>query len=236
MPAAPSSLLVSVVIPVRGDSDALTSLLGQLGAHPDLEVIVSSTGALDAAQGRLRAERPDVRWLDGAPGRGGQLNRGAAAATGRWLWFVHADSTLPTAWLEAFRAFDLQAEVVGGSFRFHLDSPAWQARWLERGVAVRVRLFDLPYGDQGIFVRRDVFTSMGGYRPLPLMEDVEFVRRLKRRGRLAHLSLRLTTSARRWESRGWLRQSAANVTTLALYGLGVSPERLARRYDRPTAF
>lgn len=213
----------------------LANLLGQLDARADVEIIVSSAGEPDVAQRRLRSARPDVRWVDGVPGRGRQLNLGAAEASGQWLWFVHADSTLPQAWLDAFRRLDLQAHVVGGSFRFHLDSPAWQARWLERGVAARVRLFDLPYGDQGIFVRRRVFTSLEGFRPWPLMEDVEFMRRLKRQGRLAHLSLRLTTSARRWERRGWLRQSAANLTTLALYGLGVSPERLARRYDRPTA-
>jgi rSAM/selenodomain-associated transferase 2 len=231
----PSSPLVSVVIPVRGDSAPLARLLASLPAHPDVEIIVSTADVPDAAQLRLRAARADVRWIDGPAGRGAQLNRGAASAASRWLWFLHADCTVPTAWREAFQALDGQTEVVGGSFRFHLESPAWQARWLERGVAARVRLFDLPYGDQGIFVRRAVFTSLGGYRPWPLLEDVEFMGRLKRQGRLAHLSLRLTTSARRWERRGWLRQSAANLTTLALYGLGVSPERLARRYDRPTA-
>ena len=99
-------------------------------------------------------------------------------------------------------------------------------------MALRVRLFGLPYGDQGIFVRRDVFHRMGGYAPWPLMEDVDFARRLKRQGRVRHLSLGLVTSARRWEREGWLRRSAANAATLAAYAAGVSPERLARRYYR----
>jgi len=99
-------------------------------------------------------------------------------------------------------------------------------------VALRVRLFGLPYGDQGIFVRRSVFHILQGFQPVPLMEDVEFIGRLKRHGRLEHLNLGLVTSARRWEQRGWLRQSAANLVTLGLYRLGVSPARLARRYDR----
>ncbi len=223
--------LVSVVVPVRGDSAPLAALLAQLPPRDGLELVVSSTGPVDAAQQRLRASRPDVAWLDAAPGRGAQLNAGAAVARGVWLWFVHADSRLPSGWWGAFATLEAAGTVVGGSFAFQLDSRAWQARWLERGVALRVRLFNLPYGDQGIFVRRAVFQTLQGFRAMPLMEDVEFIGRLKRHGRLAHLSQGLITSARRWEHRGWLRQSAANLVTLGLYGLGVSPERLARRYD-----
>jgi chloramphenicol 3-O-phosphotransferase len=97
--------------------------------------------------------------------------------------------------------------------------------------------FGLPYGDPGIFVRRGVFHSMGAFMPIPLMEDVEFVRRLKRQGRVVHLTQGMVTSARRRECRGWLRQSLSNLGALALYFMGVSPERLARRYDRrPNAF
>ena len=102
----------------------------------------------------------------------------------------------------------------------------------ERGVAIRVRLFGLPYGDQGQFVRRSVFQRMGGFRPFPLMEDVDFIRRLKRVGRIRHLKVKLVTSARRWEREGWWRRTRGNLTLLALYYVGVSPERLARRYDR----
>lgn len=229
--------LLSIVVPVRGDSTPLAALLDQVPARPGLQVIVSSTGAADARSDRLRAGRPDVRWIDGPPGRGLQLNAGAAEATGRWVWFVHADSQLPDGWFACFEGLDPREDVAGGAFAFRLDSPAWQARWLERAVALRVRLFGLPYGDQGIFVRRSVFHSMRGFLPIPLMEDVEFMRRLKRQGRVVHLSQGMVTSARRWEQRGWVRQSLSNLGTLALYFLGVSPERLARRYDRrPNVF
>jgi rSAM/selenodomain-associated transferase 2 len=170
-----------------------------------------------------------VIWVESTTGRGTQLNAGAARATGEWLWFVHADSRLPSGWLAAFREMTL-SDVSGGAFTFALDSPAWQARLLERAVALRVRWFNLPYGDQGLFVRRRIFESLGGFAPLPLMEDVEFVRRLTRSGPVRHLTLRLTTSARRWEHEGWLRRSVRNLTTLGLYTMGVSPERLARRY------
>jgi rSAM/selenodomain-associated transferase 2 len=228
---------VSLIIPVRRDARALAQLLAQIADTPgtaavEAEVIVAYAAApVDAGMGRLRQQHPFVVWVESLPGRGRQLNAGAARASGEWLWFVHADSRLPTGWWEAFR--NLQAvgdEVVGGDFRFALDSPAWQARLLEYAVALRVRWFNLPYGDQGIFVRRSAFDALGGFAPIPLMEDVEFIQRLKRRGRLRHLTLSLKTSARRWEREGWWRRSARNLATLAMYVLGVSPERLAKRY------
>lgn len=229
--------LVSIVVPVRGDSTPLAALLEQLPSRPGVEVIVSSMGPTDATHDTVRLKRPDVIWVDGPSGRGVQLNAGAAAAAGRWLWFVHADSHLPADWFEVFEQLDVDEDVVGGAFAFRLDTRVWQARWLERAVALRVALFGLAYGDQGIFVRRAVFQSMQGFLPIPLMEDVNFVRRLKRQGRMAHLSQGMVTSARRWERRGWLRQSLSNLSNQLLYLAGVSPDRLARRYDRrPNAF
>ena len=109
------------------------------------------------------------------------MNAGAAAATGEWFLFLHADSRLPPGWTAHLRRAAVDA--TGGWFRFALDDPAWQARLIERGVAWRVRLFRLPYGDQGLFVRRQVFVALGGFRELPLLEDVDFVRRLVRSGR-----------------------------------------------------
>lgn len=205
----------------------LGDLLASLPPHPQVQIIVSATGRVSPV-----VARQDVQWIDGPAGRGVQLNAGASRAVGRWLWFVHADCRLPPDVPGVFAALDREAGVVGGAFRFALDSPAWQARLWEHGVALRVRLFGLAYGDQGIFVRRDVFARMHGFRPWPLMEDVDFIRRLNREGRVRHLKERLVTSARRWEAEGWLRRSARNLTLLALYYGGVSPARLARRYER----
>ncbi len=112
--------------------------------------------------------------------------------------------------LTLLRRLDEQPRIVGGSFRFALDSPARWARWIEWGVRIRVRLFDLAYGDQALFVRRTVFEELGGYRELPLMEDVDFIRRLRRRGRLEHADVPALTSARRWERDGWLRRTVEN--------------------------
>lgn len=154
------------------------------------------------------------------------MNAGASVARGAWLLFVHADSVMPEAWLGHFDA--MPDDVAGGWFRFALDDPAWQARVIERGVAWRVRLLALPYGDQGFFVRRTVFEQLAGYRDLPLMEDVDFVRRLRRAGRTVEIPLPLRTSARRWRREGWARRTARNAALIALYFFGVSPSRLAR--------
>lgn len=229
------NMLVSVVIPARRGEEHLYSLLRQLPPQREVDVIVAFGGAMDDDTRRLRQSRRDVVWVESEEGRGPQLNAGAARARGAWIWFVHADSHLPNDWIEVFRSLDAAPDVVGGSFAFQLDSPAWQARVLEHGVALRVALVGLPYGDQGIFVRRQVFQRMGGYAPIPLMEDVDFVRRLKREGRVRHLTIRLATSARRWERDGWWRRSALNLVFLTLYELGASPAWLAKRYHRTYA-
>jgi glycosyltransferase involved in cell wall biosynthesis len=121
-------------------------------------------------------------------------------------------------------------EVIGGWFQFALDDRAWQARLIERAVKWRIRLLTLPYGDQGIFVRRRTFAALGGYRDIRLMEDVEFVRRLINAGRVVELPLALVTSARRWQRDGWLRRSVKNMTLLGLYFCGVPPRVLAKWY------
>ena len=228
-------MLVSIVIPARRGEERLAALLQQLPPQRDAEIIVAFGGALDEGARRVKQLRRDVIWVEGAEGRGPQLNAGAARAKGAWLWFVHADSRLPKDWPSTFHALATARDVIGGSFAFRLETTAWQARVIERAVAARVALFGLPYGDQGIFVRRAVFQRMGGYAAIPLMEDVDFVRRLKRFGRVRHLKEHIGTSARRWERDGWWRRSAVNLLFLGLYQLGASPAWLAKRYHRTYA-
>jgi rSAM/selenodomain-associated transferase 2 len=220
-------MLISIIIPVLDDAAAVERLLGHLGPDPRLEVVVAA-GDRDPRIEHLAATRDDVRIVRAAAGRGIQMNAGARQARGDWLLFLHADSALPAGWLEGFASSVGTASA--GWFQFRLDHPAWQARLIEWGVRWRVRLVHLPYGDQGIFCRRDVFAALGGYREIPLMEDVDFVRRLRARYRTIQLPLAVTTSARRWERDGWWRRSLRNLGLVTLYFLGVSPERLARLY------
>jgi rSAM/selenodomain-associated transferase 2 len=233
MVGAQEAPIATIVIPVRNDRAALAETLAALPIGGAVEVIVvDGSDVPDPALDGLRNQYPDVVWVRSAPGRGLQMNAGARRGHGRWLVFLHADTRLGSGWQDALRGVDRQRQVVGGSFRFVLDSPARQARWVERGVWLRVRLMNLPYGDQALFARRSVFEEMGGYRELPLMEDVDFIKRLRRRGRLARLDVPAITSARRWETDGWLRRTVNNAVLILLYLAGWPPERLARRYYR----
>lgn len=215
------------MIPVLNDADAAERLLGQIGPDSQVEVVVADGGS-DARLDRLAGRRPGSRVVRTSPGRARQMNAGAHAATGEWLLFLHADSELPPGWREAIAA--IPEATTAGWFAFALDDAAWQARVIERLVRWRVRVMRLPYGDQGLFVRRSVFASMGGFADLPFLEDVEFVRRITASGPMAELGLPLRTSSRRWRRDGWFRRSARNSLIVSLYFAGVSPARLARWY------
>ena len=224
--------LVSVIVPVLDDVPRLEGALESLGDDARVEIIVVNAGEPTPAIIALEHAQPQVRWLTSLPGRGRQMNVGARLARGDWLLFLHADTRLSAGWVAELERAGQRASVAGGSFRFRLDSARRPARVLERGVAARVRWLDLPYGDQALFVRREVFTALGGYRELPLMEDVDFVRRLRRKGQLYHSTVLAVTSARRWETDGWIRRSVENVMLVLLFLAGVSPRWLAARYRR----
>ena len=223
---------VSVIIPILDDTEYLLRAFTSIGDHAGVEIIVVNGGPHTPAIERIQHTAPRVGWMAALPGRGRQMNVGASNAEGVWLLFLHADTRLPSGWFEELQKISADASVIGGSFRFQLDSPSRWARAIEYGVAARVRWFQLPYGDQALFARRDVFVAIGGYRELPVMEDVDVVRRLRRAGRLRHSALPAMTSARRWESDGWVRRSAENLVLVLLFFLGVSPEWLAQRYRR----
>ncbi|SUZ64500.1 uncharacterized protein METZ01_LOCUS17354 [marine metagenome] len=229
-----SEPFISIIIPVLRDAEQLARLINTLpvvSVEHSSEIIVVD-GGCDPAIEELRVRFPNIRWLQSRIGRGPQMNHGAAVSNGQWLCFIHADTGLPVGWDHEIARIDGMSDVVGGSFRFVLDAENWQARLLERGVGWRVRWLDLPFGDQGLFVRRDVFEAMGGYKSWPLMEDVDIVRRLRQRGRLWHSALPIRVSPRRWRRDGWFLRSAGNLCLLMLYLAGMSPERLARIYYR----
>jgi rSAM/selenodomain-associated transferase 2 len=229
------AILPSVIIPVYRDAAALERTLASTDFSA-AELIVP-VAREDSSLAGLRASRKDIVWVDAPRGRAFQMNAGAAFARGDWLVFVHADTRLPAGWRQDIEDANRDRRVAAGCFRFALDSDALMARVIELGVRLRVAVLGLPYGDQAIFVRRAIFEAMGGYAHLPIMEDVDLVRRLRRRGRLFRSPKPAITSARRWERDGWIGRTARHLLLILLYFSGVSPDRLihldAARRDHP---
>jgi rSAM/selenodomain-associated transferase 2 len=217
---------ITVVIPTYRDREALANMLASTD-WSGVEVIVVSTPE-ESSVAPLRHTHPAVVWLESARSRARQMNAGAAASHADWLLFLHADTRLPPGWRTAIADADRRQGVALGCFRFALDSSAWFARIIEWGVRVRVRMLGLPYGDQALFVRRSRFEQSGGFAEVPIMEDVDFVRRMRREGALFRSPLPALTSARRWERDGWIRRTLRHLVLVSLYFCGVSPARLIR--------
>jgi rSAM/selenodomain-associated transferase 2 len=223
---------LSIVVPALNEAANLARLLPDLVVRePRAEVLVVDGGSDDDSRAVV-ARVPSVRWLSGPRGRARQMNAGARAAQGEVLLFLHADTSLPAGAGAAVLGALGDPAVVGGRFDVRLDSRRPLLRLVAWLMNRRSRLTGISTGDQGIFVRRAAFDALGGYPDIPLMEDVELTRRLKRCGRLAALGLRVTTSARKWEQEGVVRTIALMWTLRLLYALGVSPARLHRRYYR----
>jgi rSAM/selenodomain-associated transferase 2 len=212
--------MLSVVIPTL---NAATSLRATIASVADADEVVVADGGSSDGTPELAIEL-GARVVMAHSGRGTQLVAGVAAARGEWLLLLHADTRLAPGWRHVALAPDR-----AGYYRFALDSADPRARRLELLVAWRCRMMGLPYGDQGMRIHRDLLRQVGGIRPLPLMEDVDLVRRLGR-GRLVALDVAAITSAARWQRQGWYRRSLRNLTCLALYFAGVPPHVIARLY------
>lgn len=230
LPSAGSTTRISVVIPTLNEADYLPRALGSLREVENVEAIVVDGGSNDATT--EIAERKGYRVHRSPPGRAPQMNAGAHAASGSILLFLHADTRLPPAFDSAVRAILQEPGVVGGAFRLRIDAPGMSLRLIELAVGIRSHRFQMPYGDQGIFVAKETFQELDGFPTLPIMEDFEFVRRLRRRGRIRIAPLPVTTSGRRWQELGPWRATWINQKVILGYYLGVSPERLAIWYAR----
>jgi rSAM/selenodomain-associated transferase 2 len=193
------------------------------------EILVVDGGSTDHARSR---SGPGCRVVEAPSGRAVQMNAGAAVATGDVLLFLHADTRLPPhGVVELTRALS-DERTVGGRFDIRLDGPEPIFRVIETLMNLRSRITRIATGDHAIFVRRSVFELLGGYAPIPLMEDIEFSARLKRRGRVACLRSRVHTSVRRWRRHGPWATIARMWWLRARYALGTSPDRLAHHYAR----
>ena len=226
MDAAPKLI---AVVPTLNAAAVLPSMLSSLNG---IEVVIADGGSTDETVSLGRAGEASV--VEAPPGRGAQLAAGAEAALTRgaaWLLFLHADTVLPAGWGDEVRRFmvDDGNRDKAAYFRFGLDDGSASARRLEAMVAWRSRVLALPYGDQGLLISRELYERIGGFRPLPIMEDVDFVRRLGRR-RLHAMAGRAVTSAAKFRRRGYLLRSARNLFCLALFFLGLPAPLIARIY------
>ncbi len=220
---------VSVVIPVYRDEEALGHLLPRLSrlVHRPREILVADGG--DSIRIRALCRKYGARYISSLPCRGIQLDAGARRSSGDVLWFLHADADIKGDPLTAIEAA-LAGGACGGFFRFRFAGERpWPASLLERLVALRVR-FGVPYGDQGLFMTRDAYFGAGGYPPWPLFEEVPLVRGLRKRGKFLSLEEPIFVDPRRWERDGWWRRSFLNRWLAAGFLVGVSPERLSKRY------
>jgi rSAM/selenodomain-associated transferase 2 len=223
---------ISAIIPTLDAAATLPQALAALSAPAILaEIVVADGGSRDETLAVARAA--GARIVAAPRGRGAQLAAAAAGAGGDWLFFVHADCRLPAGWERAVLTFIATPGAAGrvGYGDLMLDDAAPAARRLERLVAWRCRLFALPYGDQGLLIARSLYDAIGGFRPLPLMEDVDLVRRLGRR-RLARLGTPILASPRRYQRGGYWRRPLFNLFCLSLYFAGVPPARIARLYGQ----
>ncbi|MFP6669440.1 MAG: TIGR04283 family arsenosugar biosynthesis glycosyltransferase [Pirellulales bacterium] len=219
---------VSVIIPTLNEGSRVASAIDRAWLAGANEVIVSDGGSRDDTV-RV-ARRLACRLIQTAAGRAVQQNAAAAVASGDVLLFLHADTWLEAAAISQICQTMTNGEIVAGAFMQQIDGIAGAYRWLERGNAMRVRLFRLPFGDQGIYVRRDVFESIGRFPDVALMEDVRLLRRLRRRGLIVLLPGPLHVSSRRWQRHGVARQTLRNWMLLLAERFGVSPKRLANFY------
>jgi rSAM/selenodomain-associated transferase 2 len=224
---------ISVVIPAINEAAAVGRAIASALAAGAGEVVVADGGSRDETP--VVAEASGALVIHAPPGRARQQNAGARQARGAVLLFLHADNHLAAAALQqVVRALE-NSRRHWGAFRQHIDDPARIFRWIERGNAARVRWRGLPFGDQGIFVRRELFWNVGGFPDEPLMEDLMLAARLRRRAWPLLLPGPLYVDARRWQARGPLRQTLRNWRLQAAFALGFSPGRLAAQYPRHDA-
>jgi len=223
--------MLTVIIPTLNAAAVLPATLAALAEGRALirEIIVSDGGSSDGTAEVAAAAGCHV--VEGPRGRGVQLKAGADAARGDWLLFLHADTCLEAAWVGAVRSFCAEAANAkrAAYFRFALADAAPAARRLESLVAWRCRALGLPYGDQGLLIHAATYRALGGFAAVPLMEDVELVRRIGR-ANLAALPVRAVTSAARYRHGGYCLRPLRNLLCLSLYFAGVAPARLARLY------
>ena len=222
------SVILSVIIPTLNEADQISHSIASLPRSPEIEILVADGGSRD---GTLEIVRSSGAEAIQAPScRAIQMNLAAQRARGEILLFLHADTQLPFGFQPLIEQALAPADVILGAFELAIAGPGALLRGIERVANWRSRLLSAPYGDQALFLRRATFIELGGFRPIPIMEDYDLVLRAGREGRIAIVPAAVQTSARRWVRKGIIRTTLMNWLLVCGFHLGVSPARMARWY------
>ncbi|MEA5468953.1 TIGR04283 family arsenosugar biosynthesis glycosyltransferase [Spirulina sp. 06S082] len=221
--------MISIIIPVLNEAKTIQTTLLTLEKSPSLEIIVVDGGSEDDTL-KLAQEWGAITISSPQTGRAKQMNTGAAIASGEILLFLHADTHLPRGYAKMVQDTLGRSQAIAGAFELKIAGEMRALRWVERMVNLRSHYCSLPYGDQSLFLKATTFQDLGGFPDIPLMEDFEFVRQLRKAGRIYIVPHPVLTSGRRWQKLGVLKTTAINQVIILGYFLGVSPYRLAQWY------
>lgn len=224
---------LSIIIPVFNESGIINSTivhLSKLTFSGRFEIIVVDGNPLGNTISAI-TDAETIRIV-GEKGRGSQMNTGAAAASGDVLLFLHADTILSHDALDQIIKASHQVDIMGGAFDLEIASPKRIFRFIEQAASIRSRLTRIPYGDQAIFLKKEFFDQIGGFKDIPIMEDVELMQRIKKmRKKIKFIPCKVRTAARRWEKEGIFYCTLRNWALITLYMLKVSPEKLSKFYS-----
>jgi rSAM/selenodomain-associated transferase 2 len=221
---------ISIIIPVLNEAENIKAAIATTQLSKDIEVIIVDAGSKDDTLEIARSL--GVKVISSSPSRAVQMNAGAEVASGGILLFLHADTRLPTGFDMMIRTALQQPGIVAGAFTLQIDASPLGLRWVEWGVKWRSHFLQMPYGDQAIFLTKEIFQQIGTFPELPIMEDFELIRRLKRLGKITIVSASVITSARRWLQKGILQTTLINQIVIIAYLLGVSPKIILSWYRK----
>ena len=219
---------ISIIIPTLNEAGNIKEAIATTQPSTNIEIIVVDGGSQDDTV--EIAKSLGVKVISSSPGRASQMNASVVAASGEILLFLHADTRLPTDFDVMVRTALQKPGTVAGAFALRIDAPLLSLRWVEWGVNWRSHFWQMPYGDQAIFLTKEVFQQIGKFPELPIMEDFELMRRLKRTGKIVIIPVPVVTSARRWLQKGVLQTTLLNQIVIIAYLLGASPEQIRSWY------
>ncbi len=230
--SAHSNYRISIIIPVLHEGPIINQAIGNLADLPyDGEVEVIVVDGSPHGETLNAIEKSEVRKIISKKGRAYQMNQGAANACGDILLFLHADTELPENALNRISSVMRKGDFVGGAFDLGIKSDRPIFRLIEMAASLRSRYTGAPYGDQAIFLRKEYFHSVGDFKEIPLMEDVELMRRIKKAGdKIYIISEKVKTSPRRWEKEGVIYCTLRNWVLITLYSVGIPAEKLLKFY------